>query len=317
MSKPPAKRRAKRKAADADIDADDELAGNSLLASLDLSKSKTGPKAIAAALLTLLPENATRQHAMAQKLTKAFPLVISELETRSNILARESESQGTRQPIAFRFPASSDEGKQGEKSGSEEEEAWSTIHLPEDSFLNIMKFLTGRQIVLYASLVSKSWLAASRNPLLWETLDNSCGLTNANKKLNMTALQNLLRRPQFGRLKHLTMPHNALKLSAKSIKQLSQLCPHLESFSVGYATNITGPKMKGADLIGVVETFSKLNAIHTHMWSITHTDILSVAKIMECKCIANSRAWRANCSSIFSDFYDYLYSLSSVLCVQD
>ena len=47
MSKPPAKRRAKRKAANADIDyadADESMAGNSLLASLDLSKSKTGPK---------------------------------------------------------------------------------------------------------------------------------------------------------------------------------------------------------------------------------------------------------------------------------
>ncbi len=72
MSKPPAKRRAKRKAAAADADIDDADAGNSLLASLDLSKSRTGPKTIAAALLTLLPKDATRQHAMAQKLTKAF-----------------------------------------------------------------------------------------------------------------------------------------------------------------------------------------------------------------------------------------------------
>lgn len=276
---PPAKRRAKRKAADADIDADE----TSALASLDLSKSKTGPTAIAAALLTLLPDNASRQHAMAQKLTKAFSLVISELENRSNKLARESESQGTRKPIAFRFPAH-DEGKQGEERASEEE-AWSTIHLPEESFLNIMKFLTGRQIVKCASLTNKAWLSASRNPLLWDSLDNSCGFTNANKKLNMTALQNLLRRPQFASLKHLMMPRNALKLSAKSIKQLSKLCPCLESFSVGFATDITGPKMKGADLIEVAETFSNLNAIHTHMWSITSMDIVSVAKIMECKIV--------------------------------
>ena len=96
MSKPPAKRRAKRKAADADIDyaeadeeATDATAGkNSLLASLDLSKHRTGPKAIAAAILSLLPEDATRQHELAQKLTKSFPMVISELDRRSIIASR-------------------------------------------------------------------------------------------------------------------------------------------------------------------------------------------------------------------------------------
>jgi len=283
MSKPPAKRRAKRKAANADIDyadADESLAGNSLLASLDLSKSKTGPKAIAAALLTLLPADATRQHSMAQKLAKAFPLIISELDARSIMASRASEAEGTRQPIAFRFPA---EGKQGEEGGSGDE-MWTTIHLPEDSFLPVLKFLTGKEIVKYASLVNKAFLAASRNPLLWETLDKHSGLTNSNKKLNMTALQNLLRRPQFARLKHFMMPQNALKLSTKNTKQLALLCPHLELFSVGYSTRgVTGPKTKDDDLITIAENFSNLNAIHTHMWSITNKGIVSVAKIMECK----------------------------------
>lgn len=289
MSKQPAKRRAKRKAADADIDyaeaeeATDSTAGrNSLLASLDLSKHRTGPKAIAAAILELLPEDATRQHALAQKLIKSFPMVISELESRSIKASRASEAEGTRQPIAFHFPV---EDKQGGEGGGSEKEMSTTIHLPEDSFSPILKYLTGKEITHSTSLVSKSWLSASRNPVLWEALDKSSGLTNSNKKLNMTALQNLLRRPQFACLKQLMMPQNALKLSAKSIKQLAQLCPHLELFSVGYHTRgLTGPKTKDEDLIAIAENFSNLNAVHTHMWSITNSGILSVAKIMECEC---------------------------------
>jgi len=108
MSKPPAKRAAKRKAADDDAIAD---ANSNALITLDLSSKKSGPRDIADALLSLLPKNATRQHPSAKKLAKAFPLVISELENRANVLARASESEGTRQPIAFRFPA---EGKRGE-----------------------------------------------------------------------------------------------------------------------------------------------------------------------------------------------------------
>lgn len=280
MSKPPAKRRAKRKAA-TDADIDDADAGNSLLASLDLSKSRTGPKAIASALLTLLPADATRQHAMAQKLTKAFPMVISELDARSIQASRASQEEGTRKPIAFRFPANV---KRGEKKT--EDEMWTTIHLPEDSFVPCLKYLTGREVVHCVSFVSKAWMSASRNPGLWETLDKSSGLTNSNKKLNMTALQNLLRRPQFANLKHLMMPRHALKLSPKGIKQLAQLCPLLELFSVGYSTHgVAGPKTKDEDLIAIAETFPNLNAIHTHMWSITGKGIVSVAKAMECECV--------------------------------
>ncbi len=280
MSKPPAKRRAKRKAA-ADADNDDADAVNSLLASLDLSKSRTGPKTIAAALLTLLPKDATRQHAMAQKLTKAFPMVISELDARSIQASRASQEEGSRQPIAFRFPANAKQGKKGVS----EDETWTAIHLPEDSFVPCLKYLTGREIVHCVSLVNKAWCAASRNPGLWETLDTVSGLTNSNKKLNMTALQNLLRRPQFANLKHLMMPLHALKLSPKSIKQLAQLCPLLELFSVGYSTgHVTGPKTKDEDLIAIAETFPNLNAIHTHMWSITGKGIVSVAKAMACEC---------------------------------
>ena len=284
MSKQPAKRRAKRKASDSDIDADESsaaAAGNSsLLASLDLSKSRTGPKTIANSLLSLLPDNATKQHELSQKLVKAFPLVISELDARSIILARATQKEGDSKPIDFRFPA---EGKQSNDDALEDE-VWTTISLPEDAFLPVMKFLTGRQITHSSSLVSKAWLAASRNPRLWEKLDKSAGLTNSNKKINMTNLRQLLGRPQFGHLKLLAMPQNGIKLSAKSITQLSHLCPHLQLFSIGYSTShVTGPKAKDDDLVAIVKSFPNLDAIHTHMWSITDYGILSAAKIMNCK----------------------------------
>ena len=149
MSKPPAKR---KRAAD-----DDE----NLLANLNLSDSKTTPKVVATALLALLPENATKQHSDAKKLVKAFPLVIAELENRSNKLARKNQAEGTRLPIEFRFTSGND-------AGSNE----SIINLPEECFVNMLKFLNGRDLVK-ASYVSKVWLSASRLPTLWEGLDMS------------------------------------------------------------------------------------------------------------------------------------------------
>ena len=276
-----------------------------MLASLDLNNSKIGPKKIAAALLSLLPENATRQHALAQKLTKAFPLVITELDNRAHVLARASESQGSLQPIAFRFPSKA-EGKLSEEEMTDEE-CLDTIFLPEEAFIGIMKFLTGKEITHKAS-VCKCWLAASRMPLLWERLDDNCGIGET--KLNMTALQNLLRRPQFANLKHFSMPRKGVKLSQKSIKTLSQLCPHVEEINLGYVGHVTGAKPKDADLISMAENFSNLNTIYTNMWAITSQGIVSAAKIMEGRFLF---------CHIISSFQlhsrRFLYLSSAVLCL--
>ena len=109
-TKPAAKRErsAKRKAADAIADADADNASSSLLQNLDLSNAKCGPRAIADALLSLLPDAATRQHLAAKKLAKAFPLVLRELDHRANILSRANEAEGTKTPISFTF-----EGEKG------------------------------------------------------------------------------------------------------------------------------------------------------------------------------------------------------------
>eukprot|EP00984_Skeletonema_dohrnii_P005769 scaffold2037_cov87-Skeletonema_dohrnii-CCMP3373.AAC.11 len=217
MSKPPAKRAAKRKAEDAiasamdasnailpstakraakkkaaDAIADASNAPNAILASLDLSSSISS-RNIADALLTLLPEGATKQHSSAKKLAKAFPLVIAELDNRSNILARKSESEGQSAQIAFRFQLTEGVGKQGE--GDPEPEQFTTILFPEETFVGILKFLKGKELVNTVSLVCKSWLVTSRIPSLWTKLDDNCGLTNKSRKLNMTAFLKLLARP--------------------------------------------------------------------------------------------------------------------------
>ena len=80
MSAKPASKRvrsAKRKATDAiaDADADNAASSSTLLQNLDITNAKCGPRAIADALLSLLPDAATRQHSSAKKLAKAFPLV--------------------------------------------------------------------------------------------------------------------------------------------------------------------------------------------------------------------------------------------------
>ena len=277
MSKP----RAKRKASDANID-DAAMApaaldaSNQLIASLDLSNRGTGPQTIANALLSLLPQGATRQHTTAKKLKKAFTLMMAELDarSRSNVLAiaRSNEPEVTRLPLEFRFPVSSDNA-----SGEGE---MTVISIPEDSFTTMMKYLKGTEVVKF-SLVNKAWLVATRAPVLWERLNRSSGLSNhGGKKLNMTSFLKLLGRPQFANLKSLTMP-NKVKLGKKSIKQMAIVCPHLQAFEVGYSCYISGYKMKDDDIIEVVETLTNLTTIHIDMWDITNFGIASVARAME------------------------------------
>ena len=163
MSKPAPKKRKASKVTD----------GSSGITTLDLSKSNA--KKISASLLTLLPDGATRQHEQAKKLTTAFTLVMAGLDERAISLARASESDsGPRLPITFKIPA----GGKGKGKGKGK---MTTIHIPEDPFMNILRFLNGREVV-NISLVNKAWLSASRLPNLWERLDKSSGLINKKGK---------------------------------------------------------------------------------------------------------------------------------------
>jgi hypothetical protein len=137
------------------------------------------------------------------------------LEARSAVQSRAAESSGHSQPLYFQFDSE-------------------TITMPEECFLKIMKCLTGRDIIRSISCVNKAFLSVSRNPKLWGKLDKSSGLTNSNKKMNMTYLLKLLARPMFANLKSLAIPYK-LTLGKSSIKQIAKACPHLEFWDLGYS----------------------------------------------------------------------------------
>ena len=242
--------RAKRKISSEDLTDD-----SSRVETLNLSSSKTTPKVIAQSLLSLLPNEATKQHDDAKKLAKAFPLVIAELEARSALQARRSESTGLSKPIAFHFDNDT------------------TINIPEECFVNIMKSLTGREIVK-VSTVCKTWLSASRLPSLWTKLDSSSGLTQGpNNKLNMTSFLKLLSRPQFGNVKYLSLP-SKLKLGKTTGKSLANLCPLLETI------DLMGSKAKDTDLLDLVQKNTNLSTVITDMWNATSLGIRSLAQNM-------------------------------------
>ncbi|KAL7552429.1 hypothetical protein ACHAWF_015666 [Thalassiosira exigua] len=263
MSKPPAK----RKASVADFDS------SAASGSIDLSNSKTKPRAVADALLALLPDGATGQSAEAKKLKKAFALVTATLDARSTARAVANESEGARSPIAFSFRIG---GDGGDHDTDEQGGDTITIQIPEDAFATTLRFLKGREVVK-VSLVNKAWLSASRSASLWEKLDDSC-LRNSHKKLNMKSVLELLGRPQFSNLKFLAIP-SKINLGKTGLKQISRLCPQLESLDVGYSAS-SGQNPRDSDLMEATERFTCLTGLRTNMWNATSFGISSVANAM-------------------------------------
>ena len=244
-----------------------------VLTSQDLSSSSTTHKTIAAKMLSLLPHHATRQDAAAKKLIKAFPLLLAELDVRSREMTRASESAGTRLPFAFRFLSEDNIGNNGVPMDAGG--AMHVIHVPEECFVKIMTFLNGCDIV-NASTVCKAWLYVSRMPVLWERFAVTDGLSNKSKKLNMTSFLALLERPQFASLKYLSLPYK-VKLGKNGIKSIARVCPHLETWEVGF---LNSGKQTDNDLIEAVEHFPNLTSIHTGLFDVTNFGIISAARTM-------------------------------------
>jgi hypothetical protein len=246
-----------------------------VLTSQDLSSSSTTHKTIAAKMMSLLPEGATRQDAAAMKLIKAFPLLLAELDVRSREMTRASESAGTRLPFAFRFLSEDNIGNNGVPRKMDTGGAMHVIHVPEECFVKIMTFLNGCDIV-NASTVCKAWLYVSRMPLLWERFAVTDGLSNKSKKLNMTSFLALLERPQFASLKYLSLPYK-VKLGKNGIKSIARACPHLETWEVGF---LNSGKQTDNDLIEAVEHFPNLTSIHTGLFDVTNFGIITAARTM-------------------------------------
>ena len=148
--------------------------------------------------------------------------------------------------------------------------------MPEECFVNIMTYLNGRE-VMNASIVGNAWLSVSRTLSLWERLDDSNGLSNKGRKMNMTYLLALWGRPQFAKLKFLRLPLR-VKLGMSSMNAIMNACPRLEMWDVGYSQG----SGRGADndLIEAAESFVNLTSIRTDMWHVTSYGIAYAAKAM-------------------------------------
>ncbi|EED87993.1 predicted protein [Thalassiosira pseudonana CCMP1335] len=290
------KRSAKRKAAsDATLDLDLDL---SALQNL----SDSTPRAIATALLSLLPPNATKQDPSAKKLLKAFPLLSAQLDTRAIALTRATMEQGSSNPIQFKWFST---------DGTGDEFGMTTVNCPGECFSNMLSYLTGREIV-NASLVSKAFLADCLSPTHWQSLSSSNGLVNTH---NMKGLVALLSRPQFANLKCLAIPCK-MKLGKSGLKQIGEsgsckccvsrlvitllsfhsasaahitflnrhlyplsfsiakACPHLTSINLNYT------RAKDNDLLEATEIFPNLNALQTDMWNVTSRGVAAAAIAM-------------------------------------
>jgi hypothetical protein len=183
---------------------------------------------------------------------------VAELEARSNKAARK-QAAGKSQPITFSFT----------EEGSDEVVA--TIDLPEDTFVHVLNFLDGYELV-FASEVSKEWKSATRNPVLWE---DGIDMSNLNRKksFNMTEMLKLLNEPQFASVKAFSFP-NKVKVGTSTIKQLAKALPYLERL------DLTNPKVKDTDLIAATELFGNLQSLNVELWNVTPNGVASAVRSM-------------------------------------
>lgn len=264
----------KRKAADANLDGGgvsiDQLfgGGGNNGAGRTTATATASHRDVANALLALLPANATKQHDEAKKLLRAFPLVAAELGRRANELVRDNEAPGKQRAMDFYCLGSSNNG--------EKRQHVKLISLPLDVSINLLQFLPRNEITRL-SFVSKAWLSASRNPLLWTTLDPERHSTSRYYRglSNMTDLLKLLSRPQFSRLKALKLPSTVHKLGKTGVKQIAKFCPCLEEIDFGRYS-----KAKDNDLAQTAELLPNLSKIRLGLDRVTSQGISTMIGIL-------------------------------------
>lgn len=238
----------KRKATEAPVSDVSEVAAPSLPIDLDTKTSQE----ISAALLSLLPHDATFQHDNTKKLFRAFDLAKSEMMLRS------SESVGSTRPFAFLH---------------------SQVTLPKEIVLCILDFVPRPQLVHNVSLVSKAWLSATRNSCLWSVLDTRTGLAawKENRKLTISDMLSILNRPQFANLKSLVLP-NEVELGVNGLSQIASICPLLEKLDLGHEcsdSTVTDQQLQTLPTI-----FPHLSKIGVRIESATDTGIRKLITTM-------------------------------------
>uniref|UniRef100_A0A7S3L5H5 F-box domain-containing protein n=1 Tax=Amphora coffeiformis TaxID=265554 RepID=A0A7S3L5H5_9STRA len=214
------------------------------------------PRLVASTILRWLPEGTTLQDKQAKVLCRAFDLVRAELQHRANIMASNCEAEGNLQHVFL-----------------------SHVAVPSDTMLRVFEMLPRYDTVCKAGLVCKSWLALTRSPRLWKTLDNANGLTSDSTRIkNMTDLLQLLGRPQFASLKFLSPP-NKVQFRKKALCQIAGACPLLEEIDLG--CNIqSSMKPTGPDILEAVSLFPHLSKIRFNNDRVMDYDIQSFCVLM-------------------------------------
>jgi hypothetical protein len=165
---------------------------------------------------------------------RAFDLVKAKLQHRTNLMAESNVEEGGRIELIF-----------------------CGIAIPPDVFRTILSFVSPPQT---GSLVAKNWLAATRSPHFWHTLDAEHGLLYQSMTVrNMTDLLNLLSRPQFSSLRVL-VPPDKVQMRAKALEQIAKACPNLEEFDLGFSL-WSSMKVDDKALLALPELFPHLKGV--------------------------------------------------------
>ena len=230
--------------------------GGTTTASAGLPLNK-GPPAVAAAILSELPDDVTLQSKQAKDLLRAFDLVKTELQRRTNEMTTKSEKAGALQQVSL-----------------------SGVSVPVEVTWKILEWLPRYQVVHNASLVCKSWLSLCRSPRFWKALDSANGLTMKSSQVkNMTDLLTLIRRPQFSSLKLLVPPH-MVQLRKKALENIAQHCPLLEEIHMGYDSHFPKMKPSEADIMSLPSLFPYMDKIRLGTHQLTNSAIQSFCEVM-------------------------------------
>lgn len=160
--------------------------------------------------------------------------------------------------------------------------ALSGVSLPSEILIRILEILPRCRVVKTASLVSKAWLAATRSPNLWHTLDNTTGLGDSSASItNMTKLLQLLTRRQFRSLRTLVPPRK-VRMRKKALALIAKSCPLLEEIDVG-GSLFSCMKATDVDILSLPALFPRLSGIRLSQWKVTSNGITDFCKNMGCR----------------------------------
>lgn len=155
----------------------------------------------------------------------------------------------------------------------------SNVRIPPDVFIRILSFISRPEAVHTASMVCKGWLAVTRDPSFWQSLDSSNGLGGLSSTIRNTSdLLSLLSRRQFSSLKCLVTPVK-LRMPKTAIVFISKACPLLEEIDVGYSI-YSEIHITDTNLLALPKLFPRLSKIRLSLKRATNGGIAAFCQRM-------------------------------------